>query len=681
MPTSNKLGDALSPYLLQHADNPVHWYPWGEEALELARRLDRPILLSVGYSACHWCHVMARESFRDEEIAERMNRDFINIKVDREERADLDRIYQLSHQLLTGQGGGWPLTVFLDPEDLAPFFAGTYYPPERRHGMIAFPELLARIDRVWKTRRGELYQQNQQLLKAMAALDEADPQAELPGAELAGECVEQLQNFFDRNHAGFGTGPKFPQAPVLELLATMTGRGQEESRYMLYGTLTAMARSGLVDHLAGGFYRYCVDGKWEIPHFEKMLYDSAQLLPLYAEMAVAWNEPEMAMTARMTMKWIESEMLLEDGGLASSLDADTPEGEGAYYLWTPDQVRSVLDSSDADVFMRRYGLDGPPNFESERWHLVVRRSLAESAGEDETEDQVGASIRQASRILLDERGRRLRPDRDDKVLAGWNGLAAAGMIRAGRILGEESWCKRGEAVLDFVQDRLFDQDPPCSVWRAGRADHMPTLDDFGPLIAACLESLQWDFDIKRLEWAGKLANEVIDRFQHPATGVLYLTGHDHERLVTRPRSQADEATPAGGGLALIGLLRLGHLTANEAWLGAAEKALAVAGPELRRQPTIHATWLRALVELHEPADQVLVGGPEIHRWNGVPVSPRQCIYRLTGPADGLPDILARVAGSTRPIAIVCRGTTCLAPVHEPDELARILDNSQPEKTE
>ena len=443
----NRLADALSPYLEQHAHNPVDWYPWGPEALQAARTSDRPILLSIGYSACHWCHVMAHESFDNEAIAERMNAWFVNIKVDREERPDLDRVYQLAHQLLTGRGGGWPLTVFLDSSDLKPFVAGTYFPPESRHGMVGFGELLERVHSAWLNQRETLRAQNEQLGQALEMLSgrrdragdptgDDDPQETLLG-QLAGRC--------DRRHGGFGDAPKFPQAPLLEWLQRMA-LADEGAAEMLNDTLRAMARNGLFDHLGGGFFRYCVDAAWEIPHFEKMLYDNALLLPLYGEAAVRWNDDEWARAASLTVSFLERDMRLETGGLASSLDADSvppdPEpgtpaepAEGAYYLWTPAQLDACLDPEAAELARARFGLDGPPNFEGEQWHLVLARSVGELTGSAADADRMREELETVRRRLRSCRAERPPPGRDDKMVAAWNAHAAGGLMRAGGLLG------------------------------------------------------------------------------------------------------------------------------------------------------------------------------------------------------------------------------------------------------
>jgi uncharacterized protein len=566
----NRLADALSPYLLQHADNPVHWQPWDREALAMARTLDKPILLSIGYSACHWCHVMAHECFENDDIAALMNAHFVNIKVDREERPDLDRIYQMAHQLLTGRGGGWPLTVFLDPDSQAPFFAGTYFPPEPRHGMMGFDQLLQRIHQVWATRRDELRAQHLQVQEALQAISK--PQAgdgdELPGFDA---FIAEMGARFDADNGGFGTVPKFPQAPQLAALADVVG--DDQAAQMLGDTLTVMARHGLKDHLAGGFFRYCVDAAWEIPHFEKMLSDNVQLLGLYARAAAEWKRDDLLEVCNRTVAWLETEMALEGGGFAASLDADTPEGEGAFYLWRPDEIDRVLDGQRRELFFERYGLDGPPNFEDKLWHLVTARSLGEMVRPDLDESTIRASLESARETLLAERNRRPGPNRDDKLIAGWNGLAIENLMLAGRRLRRPEWCEQAAATLDAVAVKLFGQDPPRAIWRAGRSAHPATLEDHANILVASLEVLAWRFEMRWLNLARRIGRRILGQFIDDDSGAMYLTPIDHEHLITRPLALADDATPAGAGQAVRGLTRLAHLTGDMALEQAAERAL------------------------------------------------------------------------------------------------------------
>ena len=699
----NRLSGALSPYLEQHAENPVDWYPWGPEALETARTADLPVLLSIGYSACHWCHVMAHESFEDEEIAERMNDWFVNIKVDREERPDLDRIYQLAHQLLTGRGGGWPLTVFLDPTDLAPFVAGTYFPPTARHGLIGFGELLQRVHGAWLNQRETLKAQNRQLQEALTMVSAQRTPVEDGHGDPEQVLLGQLDARRDRRHGGFGDVPKFPQAPMLEWLLSASV-ADEQAADMLGDALDAMADNGLFDHLGGGFFRYCVDAAWEIPHFEKMLYDNAQLLPLYAEAAARFDNPRWAHTASLTADFLATDFRLPDGGLASSFDADSlpvPDDdsdsgaghdsdtdfetavEGAYYLWTPEQFEGCLVADRLDLAKARYGLDGPPNFEGSKWHLVRARSINELTRSARDAGRTERELELARGELLACRHARPVPARDDKMLAGTNALAAAGLMRAGRLLRKPDWTGLGVETAGLAWQRLFAGSPAKAVWRDGKCDHPALLDDYASMLLACLECLECRWDADWLERAEQLAAQVLDRFFDNESDTLYLTPVDHERLIMRPTANTDDATPAGAALAARGLARLGHLIASGEWLDLAGRIVDAARGDMQRTPAAHAGMLLAARELDNPKPQVLVGGApgEADDWHaGLIQRPGLHVYRVVSGEDGLPDLLAEVTGAKSARAIVCLGTHCLEPANSLVELEARLAEAENERS-
>jgi len=668
--TENRLGDALSPYLIQHADNPVAWQPWDREALAMARTLDRPILLSIGYSACHWCHVMAHESFENDEIAERMNAHFVNIKVDREERPDLDRIYQLAHQLLTGRGGGWPLTVFLDPVSHAPFFAGTYFPPEPRHGMMGFGDLLQRIHQVWSTRRDELREQHLQVQEALQAVATPRPAGETDLDSALESLTAEAGARFDRDNGGFGSGPKFPQAPLLAALADIDG---DHPAQMLGDTLNVMARHGLHDHLGGGFFRYCVDDVWEIPHFEKMLSDNALLLGLYARAARRWSRPDFRIVCERLVEWLKREMLLDNGGFAASLDADSDDGEGAFYVWTRKQAAEHLTSSEYELFCARFGLDGPPNFEGERWHLVIARSRAELVEEGLDEDDIDERLESARQRLLAARLERPAPGRDDKMLASWNGLAIENLATAGRLLAREDWLEHAAKALDAVAVNLFGQEPPRAVWRDGRSAHTALLDEHASVLAACLELLAWRFETRWLNLARRIARRMIEQFADPSDGALHLTPDDYETLLTRPLAHADDATPAGAGQAVLGLSRLGHLIGDSNLIKNAHRAVEAARGDIERSALGHATLVRAWRALQTPRAQVLLAGPgeSVAAWHRkLGREERYDVYRLAPELaiEDLPEPLAALVDSERAVAVVCLGQRCLSPAHSLEEL-------------
>jgi uncharacterized protein len=675
----NQLASALSPYLLQHADNPVAWMEWGPESLALARRLQRPILLSIGYSACHWCHVMAHESFADENTAGLMNDYFVNIKVDREERPDLDRIYQLAHQLLTGQGGGWPLTVFLDPDSQAPFFAGTYFPPQQRHGLIGFPELLQRIHQVWSTRREELREQHLQVQQALKSIAQPRPADEpLDVQSLTDSLISQLAARFDDRHGGFGTAPKFPQTPLLRLLEALAD--DEQAGQMLSDTLNAMACFGLRDHLAGGFFRYSVDAAWEIPHFEKMLSDNAQLLGLYARAARRWPRAGHDRVCESLVEWLNDEMLLDGGGFAASLDADTSEGEGAFYLWNPKQFEQALPARLTGLAQARFGLDGPANFEDSHWHLVIAQDLDELTVPGQAREDVRENLNQAEKQLLEARRQRPAPQRDDKMIAGWNGLMIENLAQAGRLLGRADWLELAECCLDVTAVRLFGQEPPRAVWRAGRSAHPATLEDHASVLLACLELLQWRFESRWFNLARRLARRIDQQFIDAESGATFLTPLDHEALLTRPLAYSDDATPSGAGMAALGLLRLGHLCGDAHYLKLADLLLSTAAGDICQSPTAHATLLLASLEATSPPTQVLIGGPgeQADDWHQLLYSTRTLpVYRVRSdhPLEDPPALIESMRTSKKDKAVVCSGSSCRPPVFDKQAMLEVVESA------
>ena len=583
----NRLGGETSPYLLQHADNPVHWHPWDGQALRAARESERPILLSVGYSACHWCHVMAHESFEDEATAAVMNELFVNVKVDREERPDLDKVYQTSHQLLTRRAGGWPLTVFLTHDELLPFFAGTYFPKEPRFGMPAFAELLRNVAAYYDGRRGEARENGKavrEMLERIAA----------PGAAFAGElddgplrnAVEQMRSAFDPVHGGTAGAPKFPRPADMELLIRRAALPDGESaREMLETTLDAMAAGGLNDHLGGGFFRYSVDARWEIPHFEKMLYDNAALLSAYS---LAWQftqKRRYAEVAGATAAWLLRDMRHEEGAFFAALDADSEGHEGLYYLWTPDQARALLSADQHDEFAARYGLDRDPNFEGSHWHLVEQPG---GAGDE-------ATLTAARERLLKARDARERPLRDEKLLTSWNAMTVRGLAIAGRCLDRPDLSEAAGRAADFIAARLMSGERLLACWTAGRAGGEGFLDDYAFLVDALLE-----IGGERLELAAALADRMLDNFEDTGHGGFHFTSANHERLIHRPRSLSDDALPAGAAVAARALLRLSRSMPGPRYAASAERTLRAGWEQMSQHPLSHTTLCLALDEWLRP---------------------------------------------------------------------------------
>jgi uncharacterized protein len=684
----NRLAGETSPYLLQHASNPVDWYPWGPEALERARAEDRPILLSIGYSACHWCHVMAHESFEDEQTAAVMNAGFVNVKVDREERPDLDRIYQTAHQMLTQRGGGWPLTMFLSPRDQRPFFGGTYFPPEPKYGMPAFRDVLQRVVAYYGEHRADVEQLGANLAQA---LDELLPQSATAEVALSRTPLETaraaLQRDFDGRFGGFGSAPKFPHPMNLEFLlrawrATADeGEPDLQSLYMATLTLTRMAEGGLYDQLGGGFCRYSVDPYWMIPHFEKMLYDNGQLLAVTAQAAVATGEPLFRRVAAETADWMRRDMEHAAGGYYSTLDADSEGHEGKFYVWTPGEVESLLDPEEYTVLSRRYGLFREANFEGS-WHLHAFRSMEQVAADANLDEaRAGALLDSARAKLLEVRNRRVWPGRDEKILTSWNGLAIAGLAAASRALERPDLADSAARAVDFLRGQSWRDGRLLAVHTDGRSRFPAYLDDHASLAWGLLELLQARWHGPWLTWAVELAETMLARFEDRDAGGFFFTADDHEQLILRPKTFADDATPCGNGVAARVLVRLGFLLSEPRYLDAAERTLRAAWPALEKYPQAHVSLLMALDEYTAPPVVVVLRGPrdDLDVWRtelDKAWDPRRCVVAIPADAVGLPDALEAKIPRERAVAYVCRGTACSAPLATLGDLVRELRNAR-----
>jgi uncharacterized protein YyaL (SSP411 family) len=594
----NRLADETSPYLLQHADNPVDWHPWSEQALTLARETGKPILLSIGYSACHWCHVMAHESFEDPGIAAVMNELFVNIKVDREERPDLDQVYQSAHQLLTGRPGGWPLTMFLTP-DGTPFFGGTYFPNQPRHGLPAFADLCRNVAEIHRRRPEDIAAQNRSLRDMLAAtLPRPAAKVSLDDTPIKAGRDFLLRNY-DSRFGGFGGAPKFPQASDLAFLLRQAQDGDGRAVEAVLTTLRRMAEGGIYDHLGGGFCRYSVDERWEIPHFEKMLYDNGQLLGLYADAWALSPEPLFARVVEETAAWAIREMQLADGAFASSLDADSEGEEGRFYVWQRDEIRGLLSADEWRVARDHWALDGPPNFENASWHLRVAAPPASA------DSQLLAGLRAK---LLAHRETRVRPGRDDKVLTAWNALMIEGLARAGRIFVRPDWLAAARRALAFVRASMWRDGRLLATARHGRAHLSGYLDDYAFLLLAIQELLEADPRPGDLEFAGALADALLDGFGDPDSGGFHFTARDQEALIHRPKPGHDNSMPGGNAAAALALLRLGRTRDESRYIEAAERTLQLFRPQLAAGGGGTATLLMALAEALHPADPA-VNGP------------------------------------------------------------------------
>jgi uncharacterized protein YyaL (SSP411 family) len=676
---ANQLAGATSPYLLQHAGNPVDWHPWDEAALALAREQNRPILLSVGYSACHWCHVMAHESFEDPAVAALMNDLFVNIKVDREERPDLDQIYQTAHALLTQRSGGWPLTMFLTPAG-EPFFGGTYFPKESRFGLPGFVDLLPKIAAAYHERGAEIAVQNARLVEALQSLEPGAPVAGALPPRAPAEALAELKERFDPEWGGFGGAPKFPHATELDLCMRAAVRGSDPSaRAVVDVTLSRMADGGIHDQLGGGFCRYSVDAFWAIPHFEKMLYDNGPLLALYADFARVTGEARYAEVARGIAAWMEREMRAPDGAFYSSLDADSEHEEGKFYVFQRDEARALVGDADYALVAPYWGLDRPPNFEGHAWHLIVARSPRDIAAEQGIpEADARTRLVHARAVLFAAREKRIRPGRDDKILTSWNALAIAGLARAARALDEPSFAELALAAADALR---------ATAWRDGRllatrkdqhAHLNAYLDDHAFLLAALVEVMQTHFRAGDFAWACALADVLLAQFEDRDAGGFWFTSHDHERLIHRTKPGHDNATPSGNAVAARALIALGHLAGEPRYVDAGTRAVRLFAPALARAPSGFATLIGALEDALAPPGWVILDGERTtcaawQRSLERALRPDIRIVDVSRAAE-LPPALAKGARpASGALAWVCAGAHCLPPILDLDTLIRTLD--------
>jgi uncharacterized protein len=669
---SNHLAQETSPYLRQHADNPVDWHPWGEEALRKAREGDKPILLSIGYSTCHWCHVMAHESFEDPEVAAVMNRLFVNIKVDREERPDLDQIYQTAHQLLTGRAGGWPLNMFLTP-DQKPFYGGTYFPKSQRYNLPGFVSLLENVSHTWRERRQEIEAQNASLLDAIGSTVPSSGAAALLNDAPLLQASAELKESFDPVWGGFSGAPKFPRPPELDfLLRYSTLHDDAQAAEMVLFTLRKMAEGGIYDQLGGGFCRYSVDDHWAIPHFEKMLYDNGQLLALFASAFTVSGDKLFEKVVEETVGWLLREMTAPEGGFYSALDADSEHEEGKFYVWKTDEVRGLLDEEEYRVAVAHYGFDRPANFENHAWNPVVASSVHEVGDKlGLPAERVQALLESARAKLFAARGQRVRPGRDEKILTAWNALTIKGLARAGRVFGRPDWIEAAMRAMDFLRGGMVKDGRLLASYNEGQARLDAYLDDHAFLLDAALELLQSEFRIEDFEFSRWLAGTLLDAFEDKAEGGFFFTRHDHEALIHRLKPGFDNATPAGNGVAAYALNRMGHLLGEPGYLESAERALRLYAPMLTRHPSALASFLISLEEVLRPPCLIVLTGPGRQIWNWRAQIARRYLPNILAlaprdDADRLPASLAKTRGG-QAMLHVCRASQCLPPVDDLDK--------------
>ncbi len=689
-PASNRLVDETSPYLLQHAENPVHWQPWDAQALELARSTGKPILLSVGYSSCHWCHVMAHESFEDDATAEVMNEHFVSIKVDREERPDLDKVYQLAHYMLTRSSGGWPLTIFLDPETHIPFFSGTYFPKRAMYQRPSFVDLLLRIKEAYAGQRSEIGEQGERLVALLKGTlsKPADEQQE-PGEDIAdlrvfAKAFKELRQSYDEQYGGFGSAPKFPMPTSLDLLLRYWNFAdpKESTRQMALDmtltTLTKICRGGIRDHLGGGFCRYSVDQEWMIPHFEKMLYDNGALLSLLADAYAIDPDRLFRESIKEAADWMMREMQSDGGGFYSSFDADSEGEEGRFYLWRRNALRKLLSDEEFLVFATLYGIDKQPNFEGRAWNphrydswksVVFRLGMEPAEAND--------LLASAKAKLFAEREKRIKPGRDDKILASWNGLAIKGMVRAGAALDREDYLDAAEKATEFIRTQMIDPTTGrlYATHASGRARFLGYLDDYANLADAVLSLLEHRWSDARLEFVRNLVDRVLAEFEDSGEGGYFFISTEHEPLIHTPKPATDESVPAGNGVLCLALLKLSELTHETRYREAAEEILRWASQDMQRMPSAHASLLSALHAYALGLETCILRGDEetLVEWRTAcqqGYTPRRQTFLIPWASTG-PDWLPQEE-QKGPLAYLCSNFTCSAPIRELSTLKSTL---------
>lgn len=684
----NRLIRETSPYLIQHAYNPVDWYAWGGEALQRARDEDKPIFLSVGYSACHWCHVMEHECFENPEIAELMNELFINIKVDREERPDLDQIYMAAVQLITRRGG-WPMSVFLSP-DLKPFYGGTYWPPENRGGMPGFPHVLRRVHAAWSERRNEVLSSADEITAAVQQMVSLrfDP-ADL-SAEILEKATQQLVANTDTRYGGFGSAPKFPHAMDLRVLLRGWQRfGNTAALDAAILTLDRMARGGIYDHLGGGFHRYSTDERWLVPHFEKMLYDNALLVPAYLEAYQITKRNDFATVVRETLDYVLREMTQSPGGFYSTQDADSEGEEGRYFVWHDAQLDDLLGAEKAAMFGVCYDVTPPGNWEGKTiFNRSSRTHAAASAALGIPEDQLSGILAECRATLLRARGRRVPPDRDDKILVSWNGMMISAMSQAAVVLGEPRYAVAAAAAADFIlQSMLLPNAGLQHSFKDGQARFPAYLDDYACLIDGLVDLYQANFDAKYLSAAIMLAQSMLDRFSDPDNGGFFYTAIDHEQLIARSKDVQDSSTPSGNSMAATALLRLGRITGRTEFEKYGRETLVCMSGMLHESPAASGQGLLALDFLLGPTTEIVIvdgktgggDGDKLLRPIHDRFFPRKVMLRRPNACDDdqLPAAVSALVAGKLPTdsaaAYVCRQGTCSAPVSTETELQRLLD--------
>ncbi|GGE06595.1 thioredoxin domain-containing protein [Marinithermofilum abyssi] len=687
MSEPNRLIKEKSPYLLQHAYNPVDWYPWSEAAFEKAKQEDKPIFLSIGYSTCHWCHVMERESFEDDEVAELLNREFISIKVDREERPDVDNIYMTACQALTGQGG-WPLTIIMTP-DKKPFFAGTYFPKENMYNRAGLMEILERVAHLWKNEREKLLEAGEKVANALQHQLKTAEEGELV-PEVMEEALEQFTGSFDHEYGGFGQEPKFPRPhDFLFLLRYWREKEEAKALYMVEKTLDAMHRGGIYDHIGFGFARYSVDRQWLVPHFEKMLYDNALLAYAYLETYQVTRNERYAQVAREIFTYVLRDMTSSEGGFYSAEDADSEGVEGKFYVWTPEEVKEVLGEKDGTLYCDVYDITPEGNFEGKSIPNRIHYSFeALASAHGMSEEELEQKLESLRKKLFTAREQRVHPHKDDKILTSWNGLMIAALAKGARVLQEEKYAEAAEKAVDFIQEKLRREDGRLLArYRDGEAAFLGYLDDYAYLTWGLLELYEATFQPAYLREAVALSKEMLELFGDETDGGLFFYGKDGEQLLTRTKEIYDGATPSGNAVAALNLARLARLTGDLALRDAAERLMKSFAGSVDRSPMAHTFYLVALHFMLAKPKEIVVVGPDgdetvesmLHYVQSRFLPEAVIAYKEDGNSAELSRLLPfteeQRAVNGRATAYVCRNYACRQPATNLEELQQQLNEA------
>jgi len=681
---TNRLINETSPYLLQHAHNPVDWYPWGKEAFERAKKENKPIFLSIGYSTCHWCHVMERESFENEQIAGIMNEHFVSIKVDRELRPDVDEIYMTAVQMMTGTGG-WPLSVFLTP-DGKPFYGGTYFPPKDLYGRPGFERALLSVADAWKNRRQELADSSQKLSEVLANLS-GPTEKETLSAEMLKGGFDYFRATFDGTNGGFGTAPKFPQPINMSMLLSYWHRTDNtQALQMVEKTLDAMAKGGIYDHIGGGFHRYATDARWLVPHFEKMLYDQALLSKVYLQAYQVTKNQNYATTAREIFEYVLRDMTDTQGGFYSAEDADSEGKEGAFYVWDPKQIKSILDKDEAEIFIAYYGVTEEGNFEEDKTILNIAISTAQLEKKFQKDHTALMDVLSKARSkIFNERAKRIRPHRDDKIITAWNGLMISSMAYGGAVLQEEKYIRAAERAATFILANLHKRGRLMRYYRDGRAVELAFLNDYAFTIMGLLDLYGASFEAKWLIEAKMLTEEMIKLFADNEQGGFFLTGRDSEKLIARIKPNSDGVIPSGNSTAAFALLKLGRLTMNQYYTEQGVKVLESFSQQLKQLPAFSTEMLTALNFWLCPTQEIVIAGNveatdtkqmlKLVRSKFLPNS--VVLFNKQDNMDSdtyrtIPFIKNQAAIDGKATVYVCENYVCNQPVNKIDDLDKML---------